>query len=280
MNKYEKWYQNICDRGLSKRTDEYTERHHIVPESFYKNRTRKGKPGWLLGNPDDPSNITWLTAKEHAIAHHLLTKVHKHDKRAYPKVIKALEMMGAVNQNQKGKRYKLIPRVYALAREERAKIQSEEMKGEGNHQYGRKWTEEEKEAQAEKVSGRVQPLSEKEKQKQAWVKRKELGIKRKGYSEEYKTERSEKYSGEGNPRFGVEVTTETRNKIGDKIRGRKQTDEEKRRRGDANIGKKREKVHCDWCNEDVAVNGYARFHGPNCHMNPDSPRYDPNKKPR
>jgi hypothetical protein len=280
MNKYEKWYQDICDRGFSKRTDEYTERHHIIPESFYKNRTRKGKPGWLLGNPDDPSNITWLTAKEHAIAHHLLTKVYKHDKRAYPKVIKALEMMGTINHNQTGKRYKLIPRVYALAREERAKIQSEEMKGEGNPNFGNHWTDEQKEEQSKKITGRKQTPEALANLREALDKRKELGVKRKGYSDEYKEERSKKYSGEGNPNFGKVHKDETLKKMSIKATGRKQSEETIKKKADAIRGSKREKVHCDWCNKDVAVNGYARFHGPNCHMNPDSPRYDPDKKPR
>jgi len=274
MNKYEKWYQNICDRGRSKRTDEYTERHHIIPESFYKNRTRKGKPGWLLGNPDGPSNITWLTAKEHAIAHHLLTKVHKHDKRAYPKVIKALEMMGAVNQNQKGKRYKLIPRVYALAREERAKIQSEEMKGEGNHQYGRKWTEEEKEEQRQKVLGnKLTP------EQHAKLVANTTGKKKSPITDKHR-ENLKKNHASKKPEFDGTRSEETKKKIGEKIRGRKQTEEEKQRRREANLGGHREKIHCDWCGYECSANTYPRFHGDMCHMNPDSPRYDPNKKIR
>jgi hypothetical protein len=106
------------------------------------------------------------------------------------------------------------------------------------------------------------------------------GKKRKEFSDEYKEQRKEMYSGEKNPMFGKKHSDDTKSLIGDKIRGRKQTDEEKQRRGDANRGKVREKKHCEWCNQDVAVNGYARFHGANCHMNPDSPRYNPDKKPR
>ena len=53
-------------------------------------------------------------------------------------------------------------------------------------------------------------------------------------------------------------------KIGDKLRGRKQTDEEKLTRSLANMGKKREKKLCPHCDRLVAVNGYARWHGANC----------------
>ena len=70
--------------------------------------------------------------------------------------------------------------------------------------------------------------------------------------------------GKNNNRYGVEVSEETKKKIGDKIRGRKQTDEEKEARRIANLGKKREKKQCPHCNQLVAVNGYARWHGDNC----------------
>ena len=53
-------------------------------------------------------------------------------------------------------------------------------------------------------------------------------------------------------------------KIGDKLRGRIQTEEEKLARSLANMGKKREKRLCPHCDQLVAVNGYARWHGENC----------------
>ena len=61
MSKYEKWYNNIVAMGLVARPTIRTTRHHIIPESFFKNRTRKGPPGWLDGNPEDTSNFTFLT---------------------------------------------------------------------------------------------------------------------------------------------------------------------------------------------------------------------------
>ena len=67
-----------------------------------------------------------------------------------------------------------------------------------------------------------------------------------------------------NSRYGATVSEETRKKIGDKIRGRKHTEEEKKRRADAIRGSKREKQLCPHCQQMIAVNGYARWHGPNC----------------
>lgn len=263
MNKYEKWYHELCDRGQHERNLGYTERHHIIPECFFKNRKRKGKSGWLDGDANDIANLTNLTEREHKLAHYLLVKIHKNDKRAYYKMLKAFEMVHVVNQNQDKKRH-FSSRQLSDIRAERAKIQSESMCGENNPNYGRRWTDEEKEAQRQKVTGNQLTTEQYDKMMSSLNKRKELGIKRKGYSNEYKELRSEMYSGEGNPRFGVEVSDETRKKIGDKIRGRKQTEEEKKARSIANMGKTKPKKLCEHCGQMVAVNGYARWHGTNC----------------
>ena len=263
MNKYTKWYNNICRRGQTRITNEYTERHHIVPESFYINRTRKGPAGWLEGNSNDPQNITRLTDREHELVHYLLVKIYRNDTRAYFKVLKAYEMRSLVNHNQSNKRY-FSSRRLAGIRAERAKLQSEAMKGESNPQFGRVWTANEKENQSKKLTGRKQTQTALDNLQAAMDNRKAKGLKRKGYSDEYKEERSKMYSGEGNPRYGVEVKQTTRNKIGAKLKGRKQTEEEKLHRGLANLGKKREKKLCLHCDQMIAVNGYVRWHGKNC----------------
>lgn len=61
-NKYTNWYCRIIDNA-SKRidTDQYFESHHIIPKS--------------LGGSNDKSNLAKLTAKEHFVCHHLLTKM-------------------------------------------------------------------------------------------------------------------------------------------------------------------------------------------------------------
>jgi hypothetical protein len=62
-NKYTRWYLAIIkianDRILPDGT--YIEKHHIIPKS--------------LGGVDNPENIVRLTAREHFICHHLLTKI-------------------------------------------------------------------------------------------------------------------------------------------------------------------------------------------------------------
>jgi hypothetical protein len=263
MNKYQKWYNNLCKRGQERVTKEYTEKHHIIPESFFKTRKRKGPAGWLLGDSDATENITRLTDREHELVHYLLTKIHKDSKRAYFKVLKAYEMRSLVNPNQENKRH-FSSRRLAGVRAERARLQSEAMCGEGNPNYGKTWTDEQKEEHSRKITGRKQTPEALDNLRTALTERKRLGLKRKAYSEEYKEERSKMYSGNGNPNFGKKTSAETKKKIGDKIRGRKQTQEEKDARGLANIGKKREKKLCPHCVQHIAVNTYPRFHGPNC----------------
>jgi len=51
------------------------ERHHVIPECFFKNRKRKGPPGWIEGNSEKPENIVFLEAKDHYRVHQLLIKM-------------------------------------------------------------------------------------------------------------------------------------------------------------------------------------------------------------
>jgi hypothetical protein len=82
-NKYLKWYINIvlnankrsCSRKGAIRILGYCEEHHIVPESFFKERKRKGPKGFLLEESDHQDNLVYLSAKEHFICHLLLTKM-------------------------------------------------------------------------------------------------------------------------------------------------------------------------------------------------------------
>jgi len=69
---YYKIIQNSIQQEISK---DGKERHHIIPESFFINRSRPGPKGWLTGDPEDSSNIVFLTPREHALCHKLLVKM-------------------------------------------------------------------------------------------------------------------------------------------------------------------------------------------------------------
>lgn len=74
-NRYTVIYYKIVNYAKQNPTTVNSERHHIIPESFFKNRSRTGPSGWIDGNPDDPSNIVYLTQRNHAFCHKLLVKM-------------------------------------------------------------------------------------------------------------------------------------------------------------------------------------------------------------
>ena len=186
-----------------------------------------------LGGSDDSDNLVRLTAREHFICHWLLTKMYTGEARY--KMINAMYIMRAEGPYQKRYESKITSRVYNTIREEYSTYISNLNKG------------------------RVQPLEENIKQKAA-----QTGRKRAPFSDEWREKMSKSKQGENNNRYGAVVLDSTRKKIGDKIRGRKQTDEEKARRGAANLGKVRLKKLCPHCNQQIAVNTYPRFHGLKC----------------
>jgi len=256
MNKYEKWYKDITERGQVRITNERTESHHIIPK--------------CLGGVDNKSNLTNITLREHFICHWLLTKIHYGKERH--QLLKALWMMKAENQNQTRYKTKITSRVYATLKEEYIKLQSIKVTGKNNGFYGRTHTPEARKRISEANKGRIPPQEEIEKMKLSLAKRKKQGIKRATYSDEYKIERSKKYSGEGNPNYGKTHSEETRAKQRAKATGRKQSQETIRKKIEATKGKKREKKLCPYCDQLVAVNGYARWHGANCkNLSPPNP---------
>lgn len=76
QNKYTKWYYSIIERSVTE-PGIGLEKHHIIPNSFYIQCSGRSKIGWLDGNPDDPSNIAYLTIREHRLCHLLLVRMTK-----------------------------------------------------------------------------------------------------------------------------------------------------------------------------------------------------------
>jgi hypothetical protein len=60
-NKYTKWYFALVNNAQHRSITGYVEKHHIVPKS--------------LGGDDSASNLVVLSAREHFVAHLLLTKM-------------------------------------------------------------------------------------------------------------------------------------------------------------------------------------------------------------
>jgi hypothetical protein len=248
MNKYINWYNQIIERAKHRKIDSYTESHHIIPES--------------LGGANTSENLVDLTAREHFLCHWLLVKTTTGED--HYKMLNALRMMRAEKQGQKRYKTKITARVYERIKKEYAQLQSQRYSGENNPMYGEKFyrSEDGKKRQREAILG--DKNGSKQQQAREKIADSKLGKKREQFSDEWRANMSKAKQGENNNRYGVEVLDSTRKKIGDKIRGRKHSDDEKKRRADSIRGLKREKKLCPHCNQMIAVNGYARWHGENC----------------
>ena len=248
MNKYEKWYASITKNAKNRLLSVYTEQHHIVPCS--------------LGGLDDKQNLVDLTAREHFICHWLLTKIYPTGEEHW-KMLNALRMMRAKNSNQQRYNTKITGRVYARLKEEYSILQSERVSGENNPMFGNKFyrSEDGKKRQRESIfGGNNGAKQESARQK---ISESKLGKSRGEFTDQWKENLSKNHKSK-QPGFNGSLSENTKKLIGDKTRGRKQSDEEKLIRSLANMGKKREKKLCPHCNQYIAVNGYARFHGNRC----------------
>ena len=80
---YKKNYYDYINyiKTLNRKLD-YSERHHIVPR--------------CLGGSDDKFNLVVLTAREHFLAHYLLTKIYPDNY----KLVDAFRMMGVINKEE------------------------------------------------------------------------------------------------------------------------------------------------------------------------------------
>lgn len=245
MNKYEKWYASITQNAKNRILTTYTETHHIVPRS--------------LGGTNSADNLVSLTAREHFICHWLLTKTTTGEDRY--KMVNALRMMRAEKQGQKRYKTKITARVYASIKEEYARMQSIRFSGKGNGFYGKKHTEEAKaRISAANLGNRISD------DQRAKITASKLGKSRPEFNEEWRANLSAAKQGKNNSMFGKKQSDDAKAKISAKIKGRKQTAEEKevRRQSLLALKLKKPKKLCPHCNQEVAVNGYARWHGDKC----------------
>lgn len=144
VNKYTKYYTLLTNRAKNRILTEYTERHHIIPQS--------------LGGSNNKDNLVDLTAREHFICHWLLIKMTEGDNRG--KMLYALNGMKAENKYQQRYSSAITARVYERYRIEHAKNHSETMKGRTPPNKGRKMSDEQKallreRAKANHASGKI-----------------------------------------------------------------------------------------------------------------------------
>ena len=135
QNKYSKYYYNIVNRAKSRNLDKttYTEKHHVIPKSFFKEYTLSG---WINGNPNLKDNLVKLTAREHFICHLLLVRMT--EGQAKIKMVHAAWRMclkGSTGVNKRD--YKISSRIYELLRSQRSKFLKAEA-GPNHYNKGRK----------------------------------------------------------------------------------------------------------------------------------------------
>jgi len=84
---YGKIYAMLCERGKTRKKvrGSNLEKHHIIPTFFYRNNKRnlRHKDGIYEGDGEHVGNMTYLTPREHFIAHLLLCKIWKGTKWEY-----------------------------------------------------------------------------------------------------------------------------------------------------------------------------------------------------
>jgi len=174
-NKYTNLYTILTDRARNRVVEEYTERHHVIPQS--------------LGGPDSKENLVDLTAREHFICHWLLIKMTAGEARS--KMIYALQGMKAENRHQKRYSSAVTARVYERYRIEHAQVHSERMKGKPAWNKGVPQTEEHKEKNRQAALQRA-PKSEETIQK--WKE------SRKGYKHSDETREKQSLASKGKPK--------------------------------------------------------------------------------
>lgn len=112
-NKYKRWYDELIESRKyinRSKTDGYYETHHITPKSF--------------GGDNSDYNLVLLTAREHYIAHFLLTKFTTGEFKK--KMMFALCRFSNISNNS---------RLYEKFKKSLAK----EMMGENNPSFGKRW---------------------------------------------------------------------------------------------------------------------------------------------
>ena len=130
-------YLKFIDSCKNKEIVGFYEKHHIIPRS--------------LGGSDKATNLVKLTARQHFIAHLMLSKMFKSN--SYIKMHHAIWNM--VNRD---KGVRTTSRTYEMLRQKRSKLLSVMFAGENNPMYGVKLSDERKKQLSDKLKGKKKPL--------------------------------------------------------------------------------------------------------------------------
>lgn len=121
---YANIYFQLTSRAKNRILEGYTEKHHILPRS--------------LGGTNKKENIVRFTVREHFLAHLCLWKMSEGEARK--KMAYAVVSFKRQRQCQKGKGIRFNSRTYEIAKKERNVALSRKFSGEGNPNFGGKYT--------------------------------------------------------------------------------------------------------------------------------------------
>lgn len=117
---YKSIYWSIILNRLDNPYIGYTEKHHILPTS--------------IGGDNSEENLVRLSAKEHYICHHLLTKMYAVGSTEHGKMLSAFVLMLSTRTNKK-----ITAAGFSKLREEFSSSMRQSQLGELNSQYGTIW---------------------------------------------------------------------------------------------------------------------------------------------
>ena len=181
-NKYTKTYFKLIEKAKNNLFEGYTEKHHIIPKS--------------LGGSNDENNLVTLTARQHFIAHLLLTKMIDGQKKY--KMYNAFSKMLCVSKDNKS-RYLPSSKFYEYSK----KLMSEYMLNDNPSK---------REDVRKKMSDNSWTKSDRSDEIKKIISQKKLG-KKLNLTEEQRKNRSKKRVGKNNGMYGKTHTKEVREKI-------------------------------------------------------------------
>ena len=164
-SKYTNWYFDLIEKCRNQKIEGYKERHHIIPRS--------------IGGSDNTDNLVNMTARQHFIAHLLLSKMCINTKHIYSMKYALWNM---VNRDS-GKRTTSYQ--YERLRVNHSKFLSEYLTCENNPMYGKHHSLEHRERISKSSKGHKKPAS-------------------------YVAEVRKRMTGKGNPMYGKPITPEKR----------------------------------------------------------------------
>ena len=189
---YNKIYNNLIDKckNTDYPSDTYTEKHHIIPK--------------CMGGTNESSNLVQMSAREHIMAHILLSKIYPN----VPGVVFAAYEMTTLKQEDRLATKWFSTRTLASLKENAMKSR----KGEGNPMYGKKQSEETKKLISKINTGRKFT----EEQRAAHS----IKMKNRIITEEWKNNISKSMIGKPHPHKSPNYTKEGRQKMVDLCKNR------------------------------------------------------------